>query len=197
MKIVIATGNKGKLEEFVEAFEPYDIEIVSAAQLGIADFPEETGANYQENALIKANYVSNESGLMALGDDSGIEVLALNNEPGLFSARYGGISDSVKRNNYLLSKLNGISNREAKFVASLVLVRPNLPFVAFRGEANGRIIDKASGKEGFGYDPIFYSHDLKKTFAEATRQEKQDVSHRGRAIAKLLEYLKQEYPTVF
>lgn len=197
MKIVIATGNKGKFEEFAQAFEPFDLDVVSAAEMGIVDFPEESGKNYQENALIKANFVCKETGLMALGDDSGLEVAALNNEPGLFSARYGGISDSLKRNDYLLSKLKGVNDREAKFVAVLALARPELPFVSFRAEAKGRIIDEGSGKEGFGYDPIFYSYDLKKTFAEAKRREKQGVSHRGKAISQLIGFLKHEYPAVF
>ena len=192
MKLVLATGNKGKIAEFRDALAGYDIELLTAAELGIDDFPEETGSSYEENALIKASFVSEQTGLNALADDSGLELIALNNEPGIYSARYGGISDSKLRNNYLLDKLKGKKDRRAKFVAYLVLARAEQPHIAFSGEVHGTIVDNPLGYEGFGYDPIFYSPELKKTFAQASKAEKRLVSHRGRAIAKFLEYLKSQ-----
>lgn len=190
MKLVLATGNKAKVAEFKEAFADLDIEIIAAFELGITDFPEETGSSYEENSLIKANFITQKTGFNALADDSGLELTALNNEPGIYSARYGGISDSVLRNQYLLKKLKDKTDRSAKFVTSLVLTQPNLLYKAFSGEVHGEIIDDPRGQEGFGYDPIFYSYELKKTFAEATRAEKRLVSHRGKAISKFLDYFK-------
>ena len=190
MKLVLATSNKGKIAEFEDALADFDIELVAAFELGLNDFPEETGSSYLENALIKANYITRQSGLNALADDSGLELIALNNEPGIYSARYGGLSDSKLRNEYLLKKLQGKTDRSAKFVSSLVLTRANLPYQAFAGEVHGTIIDDPQGQEGFGYDPIFYCPELKKTFAQATKAEKRTVSHRGKAIAKFLAYLK-------
>ncbi len=190
MKLVLATANKSKIVEFRDAFAGLSIDLLSTFDFDIAEMPEETGSSYEENSLIKANFITQLTGLNALADDSGLELTALNNEPGIFSARYGGLSDSSLRNEYLLEKLKDKSDRTAKFVTSLVFTQPNLPHKAFAGEVHGEIIHDPKGQAGFGYDPIFYSFELKKTFAQATKAEKRLVSHRGKAITKFLEYLK-------
>lgn len=194
MKLVIATSNEGKLFEFREALRDTDFEVVSAADMDITDFPEETGDTYQANALAKAQHAANKTGLPAIGDDSGLEVDALDGAPGLRSARYGGKETSKERSALLLSELERTppGERQARFICSLALVTPSGEAIVFRGEAEGEISAVPHGKAGFGYDPVFFSHDLYTTFAEATLEQKQPVSHRGRAIAAFLDWLESE-----
>lgn len=193
--IVLATGNEGKVTEFREMLAGVG-EVVSAREVGVTDFPEETGHSYQDNALIKANHVASQiaSGMdaFALADDSGLEVDALGGAPGLYSARFGGDLSPSGRVDYLLEKLRNVpqSERGARFVCSLVLVSPSGEVNTFEGVCEGEILSAPSGEGGFGYDPVFYSYDLNKGFAEATREEKRRVSHRGRAAAGLLEWAK-------
>ena len=171
-----------------------DVEIISAKELGVSSFPEETGSSYQENALVKANYVASETQSFALGDDSGLEVDALEGVPGLYSARFGGTLSPNERIAYLLEKLRNVPQNErgARFVCSLVLAAPSGEVNTFGGVCEGEILQEPRGESGFGYDPVFYSHDLKKGFAEATREEKRRVSHRGRAVERLLEWAKDK-----
>lgn len=194
MKLIIATSNEGKLLEFREALRETDFEVVPASDMGVTDFPEETGDSYQANAMIKAKYAAKQTGLPALADDSGLEVDALSGEPGIYSARYGDKSSAAERNALLLSKLERTppGGRTARFICSLVLVTPKGGAVAFEGRAEGEISAVPHGKAGFGYDPIFFSHDLYKSFAEATLEEKQPVSHRGRALDGLLAWLESD-----
>lgn len=191
MKLVIATGNEDKVLEFREALRETDFEVVSAAELGITDFPEEDGDSYQANALVKAKHVAKATGLPSLADDSGLEVDALDGAPGLHSARYGGKETSKERVALLLSELERTppGERKARFICSLALVTPAGDAIAFRGEAAGEISAVPHGKAGFGYDPVFFSHDLYTTFAEANLEQKQAVSHRGRALGALMDWL--------
>ena len=188
--IVLATGNEGKVAEFREILAGLGTEIVSAKEVGATDFPEETGHSYRENALVKAEHVAGQTDAFVLADDSGLEVDALNGEPGLYSARFGGELSPSGRVEYLLDKLRDVpqGERGARFVCSLVLVSPGGEVNSFEGVCEGEILLAPRGRGGFGYDPVFYSHDLEKGFAEATSEEKRRVSHRGRAAQGLLEW---------
>lgn len=192
MKLVIATANKGKLSELQQLLLPVAINVLSASQMGITSFPAEDGASYCENALIKAKYVTTQTGLAALADDSGLEVAALDGAPGIYSARLGNKETDKERNNYLLAEMkkHADKSRNARFVCCLALTQTNAPAQTFQGVTTGKILEVSKGESGFGYDPIFLSDDLSKSFAEASKEEKQKVSHRGRALQKLLEYLK-------
>jgi len=191
-KLVIASGNPGKLAEFKILFAPLEIEIVTQAQLGIKE-AEEPHHTFIENALVKARHVSRESGLPALADDSGICVDALNGLPGVISARYSGWPLSDTRNNQaLLEAMKTHSNRKAHYYCVLVLVRSAddaQPIIA-EGEWHGEIAREPCGEGGFGYDPLFWLPQLGKTSAQLTHDEKQVVSHRGQALGILMEKMK-------
>ena len=193
MKLLIATQSEGKVQEFRRALAgvaPF-VELLSVKDKGLTDFPPEEGSSYVENAAVKAVYAATQTGLPGLGDDSGLEVAALDGAPGLYSARFGGELTSDERLAYLLDKLEGVpdSARDARFVCALVLATPEGETHTFWGECQGEITYSATGTSGFGYDPVFYSHDLHKTFAEASETEKERVSHRGRAVAHLGRWL--------
>lgn len=186
IRIAVATQNAGKLREFADALAGLPFELVSAGDLGVTEFPEENGATYEENALIKAGHVAVTTGLPALSDDSGLEVDALDGAPGVYTARFGGhgLTDG-ERMAHLLQRLRKVSDAErtARFVAVIVLATPAGAVEVFRGESEGRVLQGPRGERGFGYDPIFFSTELDKGFAEATLAEKRGVSHRGRALA--------------
>ena len=183
-KLVLATANEGKALEFRQALASTSLTLQSASEAGVTAFPEETGGSYEENALGKAAHVALRTRLPSLGDDSGLEVDALFGAPGLYSARFGGKVGSGERIAHLLAKLRRVPKeaRGARFVCVLVLATPDGGMWTFRGESEGRLLEGPRGESGFGYDPIFYSPDLGKTFAEATPEEKRSVSHRGRAL---------------
>ena len=189
--LVIATSNEGKLREFRAALHDADLELLSATDAGVESFPEETGTTYQENAMLKAAHVAVETGLPALADDSGLEVDALDGAPGVYSARFGGALSPGERIAHLLARLRKVpeADRGAGFVCSLVLATPGGAAEAFEGTCRGRILQGPRGASGFGYDPVFFSDDLGKTFAEASDAEKRTVSHRGRALASFRSWL--------
>lgn len=190
LKLVLATANSGKVLEFKGALSPLPLELVSAAELGVTRFPAENGLSYEENALLKAGYVALATGCSSLGDDSGLEVDALGGAPGIYSARYGGQLSDGERVSYLLSQLREVPRgaRGAVFVCCLVLATPGGQLKTFRGECRGDILMGPKGQAGFGYDPIFYSPELGKTFAEGSKEEKQRVSHRGRALKAFIDW---------
>ena len=190
MRLVIATSNEGKVAEFRDALAELKAEVISAKELGVTQFPEETGQSYEENARLKAEYVALRTHSLALGDDSGLEVDALDGRPGLYSARFGGDLSPSERVDYFLEQLRGVpqDERGARFVCNLVVASPEGDIHTFEGICEGEILGAPRGESGFGYDPVFYSYDLHKSFAEATREEKRRVSHRGRAVAKVLEW---------
>lgn len=191
LKLVIATSNGGKVAEFREALSGLDLELLAANEVGIDVLPDETGGSYEENALLKAGFVSLRAGLPALADDSGLEVDALGGQPGVYSARFGGEGLSYgERVAHLLDQLAGVprGGRGASFVARLVLATPGGEMVTFKGECRGEIVHGPRGDGGFGYDPVFFSTELGKTFAEASLKEKRRVSHRGRALAAFLQW---------
>ena len=186
MKVVAATGNRHKLKEFREIFPDWDI--VSEQEAGFSGEIEETGETFLENALLKARAVCRATGQPALADDSGIVVDALGGAPGVHSARYSGGDDADNRA-LLLQNMQNAANRDAHFTSAIALVFPDGREVTAEGSTFGTILREERGSSGFGYDCLFYSSDLKKSFGEATDEEKNSVSHRGRALAALREKL--------
>ncbi len=187
MRVLVATGNPGKLKELKDGLRPLGWALYSLEAFGLS-LPEETGLTFEDNALLKAAYAAKHSGLVALADDSGLEVDALEGEPGVFSARYGGKKTDTERNLYLLERLRGVPEaaRTARFVAVLVLAYPDGRVEVFRGETEGRILEAPRGSHGFGYDPLFYVPEAGKTFAEMRPEEKARYSHRGKALRALI-----------
>ena len=181
MRLVVASGNKNKLREIAEIFT--DFEVVSQKEMGFDEDVEETGKTFAENALIKARAASKALGMVALADDSGICVDALGGAPGVYSARYCGHHGSDKENRDLLLKnLEGVENRSAYFQSAIALVYPDGKELLAEGRTNGVILMEEVGEGGFGYDCIFFSDDLQKSFGVASAEEKNAVSHRFRAL---------------
>nr|WP_245557652.1 RdgB/HAM1 family non-canonical purine NTP pyrophosphatase [Deinococcus peraridilitoris] len=183
-QVVLATSNPGKVIEITEALAPLGWAVTPVAGL---EFPPEDAATYEENAALKACFVSLSTGLPALADDSGLEVTALQGEPGIYSARYGSRATDVERNLYLLERLRDARtpDRSAKFVSAVVLAYPDGHLETYRGEVTGTILEGPRGDQGFGYDPIFEVDGLGRTMAERSIEEKRAVSHRGRALEAL------------
>ena len=189
-KLVIATKNQGKLKEFKEILGDY-FDVVAAADVGYNDDVEETGTTFEENSYIKAKAIYDFCHLPSLADDSGLMVDALNGEPGINSARYaGGHGDDKANYTLLLNKLEGVTDRRARFVTALTLILDN-DVIVTHGQTLGEILHAPVGEFGFGYDPVFFSYDLQKSFGIATPEEKNGVSHRKRAIDALLLKLKE------
>lgn len=188
-KIVLATGNKGKVKEFSELFSNYQIEIAPQSEFEVPDVPE-TGTTFVENAIIKARHAAALTGLPAIADDSGLVVDALNGEPGIYSARYAGEHGNDGANSAkVLAALAGNSIRTAKFLCVLVFMRnaqDPTPLIC-QGEWHGSIAQAASGEGGFGYDPIFYLSDQNATAAELDKEIKNAISHRGKALKLLMQ----------
>lgn len=192
--LVVATGNKHKLQEIQAIFK--DVRVVSAREAGYLGDPEETGATFEENAVIKARAAAEALNLPALADDSGLCVAALGGAPGIYSARYaGGHGDDKKNREKLLAELGDEKNRAAYFRSAAALCFPQSmggKTVTATGDTHGRILTREEGENGFGYDCLFYSDDLCKSFGVASAEEKNAVSHRFRALTALKEKLKSE-----
>ncbi len=205
--IILASHNKGKVAELKEAFLSlgYRIESLDFLEQEIEEI-EETGMTFEENALLKARYIADKTGYIALADDSGLEVEALENAPGLYSARYAQRrNDLILQENMqevpkdtlnilqVLKDMQGKEERKARFTCCLALAFPQSDkhIVAF-GHWNGELTQSMSGENGFGYDPIFYDTSLAKTAAQLTKAEKMAVSHRARAIEKMLNEIKNK-----
>ena len=186
MKILLASNNKKKLSE-LKAILGYKFEVLSLAEAGVESEPEETGTTFEENAEIKAVSACKASGLPAIADDSGLSVDALGGAPGVYSARYGGKNTNDRKNNELLLKnLENAENRKARFVSAICFCMPSGEKYFSRGECEGTILKAPRGENGFGYDPLFYVEEYKKTFAELDGSEKNKISHRGRALKKIV-----------
>ena len=191
MKFVLASRNAHKLEEMRSILAGHGIEAVSEEAAGAAVEVEETGATFAENALLKARAVMEKSGLPAIADDSGLCVDALNGAPGVYSARYGGPElDDAGRYRLLLQALRGQTDRTAHFTSAIACVFPNGDLIEAEGVCPGTIAFAPQGTGGFGYDPIFFLPQLRKTYAQLTPEEKAAVSHRGRALAVFEEKLR-------
>lgn len=188
-KIIAATKNKNKVREFKEILPDFDI--ITQEEAGIDLDVEETGTTFRENALLKAKAIFEKTNIPALADDSGLEVDALGGEPGVYSARYGGEGlDDRGRLNLVLEKMKNVEdeNRKARFVCSIAFVTKDKTYEA-EGVCEGVLIREPKGENGFGYDPIFYVPQMGKTTAEMTPEEKNAISHRGKALRNLKDIL--------
>ena len=197
MEIVIASRNKHKIGELEALLSKYidGVKLLSLNDVGLYDDVEEDGKSFEENAFIKARYAA-KSGKISVGDDSGLCVNALDGAPGIYSARYAGEHGNDAANNAkLLAELSNKQDKSASFVCAFACVLPDGREFAVLGEAKGVITDKASGNGGFGYDPIFFLPELGKTFADLTADEKNAISHRGKAVEafaiKLREFIEK------
>ena len=189
MKLVFATHNPGKLQEVRELLAP-DYEVIGLDELGDHDEIEETAMTLEGNAWIKARTVWQKHGLSCFSDDTGLEIAALDNAPGVFSARYAGPSKDADANmDKVLLKLEGKSNRKARFRTAVALVFNGNEHL-FEGTVNGDISTSRSGSKGFGYDPIFTPSGYTESFAEMDAKTKNEISHRALAIKKLVAFLK-------
>lgn len=191
-KIVFATTNDGKIKEIKEILADFDVEVVSMKEMNIDVDVEENGTTFEENSLIKARSISKLTGLPALADDSGLEVDYLNGEPGVYSARYlGRDTDYDYKNNYIIDKLKDAKDEErsARFVCVISLVLPDGREFVKKGVMEGRIGYEIKGENGFGYDPIFYLPQYGKTSAEISAEEKNKISHRGKALSTMKELI--------
>lgn len=195
MKVVLASKNKHKLIEISKITEKFDIELVMESDLGVDIDVEETGTTFEENSFLKANAVMQATGLPALADDSGIAVDALNGEPGVYSARYGFDEslDDWGRLQLLLKNTEQVPDgqRQAQFICVITLVMPDGQTIQARGEVHGELLRAPAGEGGFGYDPIFYYPPYGKTLAEVTPEEKNQVSHRAKALQAFYQKLKE------
>lgn len=184
--IVLATRNKGKVEELREMLKGYPVDLKSLNDFGPIPEAVEDGATFDDNAYKKALFTARVLGLPAMADDSGLVVAALNGAPGVYSARYAGEkasdADNIRK---LLAELAGQSDRRAAFECVISLAVPSGPALTYEGRCEGEILAAPRGEGGFGYDPVFYSPELGKTFAEAGMEEKNRISHRGRAMAQV------------
>lgn len=195
-KVVLATGNLGKVKEMADVLAEFGFEVIAQSELGI-ESPEETGLTFVENALIKARFAAEKSGLPAIADDSGLSVAALNGAPGLYSARYAGEEGNDQANRQkLLQELAAINaqDRRAKFVSCIVFLQnpqDPTPKIAL-GECFGEILMAERGENGFGYDSLFFYPEKNCSFAEMSTAEKKSLSHRARALARLKQQLENE-----
>lgn len=190
MKFVLATHNPGKLKEMGDILARFGVEVVSPRDLGITVDVEETGTTFAENAMLKAKAICASAKLPAIADDSGLCVDALNGGPGVYSARYGGEGlDDKGRYMLLLNSMRGQPTRAAHFACAIACVFPNGDELTAEGRCDGTIAFAPMGEGGFGYDPVFFVPELKKTFGQLTAEEKSAISHRGRALAVFVEKL--------
>ncbi len=190
MKLLIASNNRGKIREMRELLSGHFDEILSMSDAGLDLEVEEDGETFSENAAKKAREVCAASGMAALADDSGLCVEALGGEPGVYSARFSGVHGDDEANiRVLLEKMREEENRRCKFVSAVVLRYPDGRELSAEGEVRGILLDRKVGENGFGYDPIFYSEELGKSFGEASAEEKNSISHRARALENLLKKL--------
>ena len=189
-KLVVASRNLGKIQEFSVMLDGL-FDVIPLSQTSFTDEVEETGETFFDNALLKAKAVFERVGGAVLSDDSGLCVEALSGAPGVYSARYAGADATSQKNiALLLQNMEDAKNRAAKFVACLILYRGENDYVTACGETTGSILKAPDGQSGFGYDPVFYSDELKKSFGRADETEKNAISHRGRALVELINKLK-------
>lgn len=192
-QIIIASGNAYKIEEFKTMFNSLGIEVLSMKECGHFAEPQETGKTFAANAVIKAEALCSQLNAPVIADDSGLEIDALNREPGVYSARYLGHDTSYEiKNQNLINRVAGKDNRTCRFVCAIALARPGRKTEVFEAFVEGLVAERPAGVKGFGYDPIFYYPPFGKTLAEASEAEKNSVSHRGQAMRLLMEYLKHE-----
>ena len=194
MRFVVASTNSGKIKEIKKVLQDTSLEVISMSEAGFNDEIEETGTTFEENALIKAQAVAAKVNAIVMADDSGLEVDALNGAPGVYSARYAGEgANDQDRNRKLLRELSYITDekRQARFVSAIAVVMPDGKSFVVRGTCEGLIAKEPSGENGFGYDPLFYMPEFSATMAQISIEEKNKISHRGKALVKMVEKLKE------
>ena len=193
MKLILASNNAHKLREFREILSPLGIEIIPQSEAGCHFEVDDTGTTFEENAYLKAEAVTAATGLPAVADDSGLVVDALGGEPGIYSARYTGNHEDTDedRTALVLKRMEGVEQRSARFVSCISCTFPNGDRIDTRGECEGHIQNEASGKNGFGYDPIFRPVGYSRSTAEMTPDEKNAISHRGKSLREFYEKLKE------
>ncbi|MCT4589187.1 MAG: non-canonical purine NTP diphosphatase [Carboxylicivirga sp.] len=192
MKLVFATNNQHKLKE-IEAMLGFNISLLSLGEINCSDEIPETGETLEENARQKSEYIFDRYNINCFADDTGLEIDALNGEPGVYSARYAGEEKDAELNmRKVLRLMNGVNNRQARFrtVISLIIDGQELQF---EGVVEGVILEEKAGEEGFGYDPIFQPTGFNESFAQMSLDVKNKISHRGRAVSKLVQYLNEKY----
>lgn len=195
IKLLICTHNENKINEIKGTLLDINIEVVTLKDLNDETEVIEDGLTFQENAYIKASYFGHKHQLLSLSDDSGLEVKHLNGGPGVYSARYAG--NDLENNKKLLYTLTNVQNRNAQFKTVLALYNPNTSEVNyFEGTLKGKITEQLIGRNGFGYDPVFYVPEIGKTLAELTKEEKLKVSHRGKALEKLKEAFNENFNNI-
>ncbi len=195
MKVIFATGNENKLREIREITADMDIEIVSMKDAGYYTDVEETGTSFEENSYLKASAIAKKCGLPTLADDSGLEIDYLGGEPGIYSSRYMGEDTPYPvKNAELLKRMEGVPDEErtARFVCAICYVRPDGTSETVRATMEGIVAHKIAGENGFGYDPIFFLPDKGCTSAELSREDKNAISHRGKALRMMRDILEKE-----
>ena len=192
-ELVVATNNAHKVKEYQEMFTGYNIKFYSMKDLGIVCNPTEDGETYEANSLIKASALAKLTKLPVIADDSGLNVVALNNFPGIHSSRFAdSFGGNAVANLELIKKLQPYEDKSAFFTCLITLMNVEDKPIQFRGICKGHILDKPVGNGGFGYDPIFYSEEADMAFGEATPEIKNKYSHRAKAVEQLIEYLKNK-----
>lgn len=193
MKVILASNNKGKIKEFKEILLPYNIDLVSLKEIGFNEEIVEDGNTFFDNALIKAKTLYDIYKLPVIADDSGLCVDALGGEPGIYSARYGGLKTDLDRLHLVLKNMEGEENRKAYFCCSLVFYISDNNYHNFDGRVDGSITTTKEGEGGFGYDPIFIPNGYSETFGVLENEIKNKMSHRYNAIKKFVEYLENDF----
>ncbi|MCF7791275.1 MAG: XTP/dITP diphosphatase [Victivallales bacterium] len=190
LNLLVASNNKKKIQELKQILKPHQIIVLTSDDIGGIPEVEETGKSFEENAALKATEIAKLTGNYVFADDSGLEVEALNNAPGIYSARYAGknASDS-DRINKLLNEMDNCCNRKARFVCVIAISDKTGTAKTFRGEVYGKILHNPQGNSGFGYDPVFVPDGYQKTFAELPPEVKNKISHRANALKKALDEL--------
>ncbi len=194
MQLILASNNTKKIRELRELLKPYPVTVRSQREAGLSVDPEETGSTFEENARIKAEAVfAADGGRMTLADDSGLMVDALDGAPGVRSARYTGRHDDSDENRWrlLLKNLEGVTQRQAKFVCCICCLLPDGSRIETRGECPGRILEAPRGSGGFGYDPVFQPEGKTVSMAELSAEEKNEISHRGKALREFAKRIEE------
>ena len=193
MQIVVASNNLGKIKEYQQLLKPFNIDVLTMNDVNVHGEADETGKNFKENSLLKASYVKKYTNLPIIADDSGLIIEELPNLLGVYSARFLGHETPYKIKRAKILELLENKNRAAYFECCITLLNYDDKVHQFQGRINGKIASQESGVNGFGYDAIFIPNGYSKTFAELDEKEKNSISHRGIAVKKLMEFLKENY----
>lgn len=193
MQIVLASHNDGKIKEFKEILSKFGFEVLSLKDINFHDEIEETGITFEENAVIKAKTIFDVVKIPVISDDSGLCVKYLNDAPGVYSARYGGLSDEADRIKLILKQMEGVEERDAYFHCSIVIYLDEGQYLHFEGTIEGTLDYVERGDNGFGYDVIFIPNGYNNTFGELSSEIKNTISHRAKALKSLISFLENDF----